>query len=250
MSDLDLTESHNSNLAFSPDAEAEAFAKKMAIWREVCRPGTDEQVWLVEQIVHESLRIDRCRENERHLAHYIALRESLWNDDDRRLAIDMIAKDIAKDPASVVARLKQSRHGCQWLLERWHVLGRLLELNGRWNDAQRSHAFNLMGTSRSLRFSEPWEWACHASPQALVARETELLKRRNAGATHSFDAGEPKFAEQGLGKELSRKLEALRSEKNASYRRMKWAYGQVCARRAEARTAAAPPPQRKRKPRP
>jgi hypothetical protein len=247
MSDFrdDDSHDHNSNrrngfgLAAIPDPEPEVFAAQMAEWMDTCKPSTAEQVWFVTQIVFESLRLARSRVRERHLIHYFALRASLCWDIDRRLAVELLAEKISKKPVQVVARLKESRHGCEWLLDRWRALGEVLEVEGKWNDAQRSLAFDMMGIVPEARHGEPWQRARHDSPQALVAREIEILNRLKACSLDAIDAQDRRLAEQGLGVEHERPMVQLNRDAVASFRRMQWAYRQIVARQAEAKAKAA-----------
>jgi hypothetical protein len=201
-------------------------------WAQSCKPKTAEQIWFVTQSVVESLRIDRARKHERHLIHYFAHRAALCWDVDRESAIETIAEKIAKNPAQVATRLKESRHGCEWLLDRWHALGEILKVNGGWTAAQRSLAFDMMGTPSGLRFAEPWDCAGQDSAQALVAHEIEHLERRKASALDSLDAYERKLAEKGFGLERPRALVASRREEAAGFRRMEWFFRHLADRRA------------------
>ena len=142
--------------------------------------------------------------------------------------------------------------GCELLLDRWHALGRLLEANGEWTDAQKALAFDLLGSASELRLGEPWEWAGHDSPRALVEREIERLERLKTGSLDQLDAFERASAEQGLGIELARPLVQLNREEAASVRRFQWAYRQLHLRPTIARetVSLAPPPERRPQPRP
>src|SRR5438132_3166633 len=220
------------NLSISPDpddnhitpaVEPDRYADRMAEWMEHCQPVTAEQVWFVEQIVVESVRLDRLRKRERQLIGYLARRTSLCWDDDRRLEAEILAATIGKKPALVAARLQQTRHGCELLLDRWHALGRLFEANGEWTEAQKALAFDLLGSVPDLRLGEPWEWAGHDSPRALVECEVERLERLKTGSLDQLDAFERASAEQGLGIELARPLGQLNREEAASVRRFQWA---------------------------
>src|SRR5437867_6915295 len=89
--DLNANLDHDNNDQDAPAVEPDGFAERMAGWMETCQPVTAEQVWLVELIVVESLRLDRVHKRERQLISYLARRASLCWDDDRRLEAATLA---------------------------------------------------------------------------------------------------------------------------------------------------------------
>src|SRR5438552_18523124 len=104
MSELKVSLDHNDHQV-TPAVEPDGYDERMADWMEHSQPTTSEQVWLVEQIVVESLRLDRLRKRERQLIGYLARRASLCWDDDRRLEAEVLAATIGKKPALAAARL-------------------------------------------------------------------------------------------------------------------------------------------------
>ena len=248
--DLKVSPDHANNHHVAPAAEPDGHAKRLAEWTESRQPGTAEQVWLVAQIVFESLRLDRLRKREPRLIAYFSRRASVFWDEDRRLAVETLADTIGKKPALVAVRLQQSRHGCDWLLDRWHALGRLLEANGEWTDAQKSLAFNLLGLPKDLRLGEPWERGRHDSPRALVEHEIERLEGRKSQSLDALDATERELAEEGLAVEPPRPLVQLIREDAACVRRLQWCDRQLRARPAQPRETEAPIPPPESRPEP
>src|SRR4051794_37649094 len=65
-----------------PVAEAEAFAARREAWRESFPTVTAEDDWLYEQVVVNTVRVDRCQALEAELSGHLALRAELcWGDD-------------------------------------------------------------------------------------------------------------------------------------------------------------------------
>src|SRR4051795_6261880 len=64
---------------------------------------------------------------------------------------------LALDPARVRDRLRQTLHGCEWMMTRWALLAREADRNGRWDEAQTSLAHDLLGTPERFRDAPPGE---------------------------------------------------------------------------------------------
>jgi len=201
-----------------PDEEAQAVALRAQEWRDRFQPANEEDEWLFEQVVVNSVRLDACRERESGLRIYEARRAGLSWDDDRRLAAEEVAASLAKDPARVSRRLARTRQGCDWLLERWHALGAAFERAGEWSDAQRSLALDMLGTPPSLRDGPPPD-----EPLALVRDQVERLEDLRADTLDELDEIERSAAEHGLEIEQSPALARLRRYEAACLRRYHWA---------------------------
>ena len=51
----------------------------------------------------------------------------------------------------IVAQLRETPAGCDWMIERWKELDWALDLKGDWNDECRAAAFDLLGAPRGMR---------------------------------------------------------------------------------------------------
>ena len=220
------------------DDDAAVIAERLESWRPTYRPGTDEEEWLFEQAVVSSVRVDRCQRDENLLRTHQSVRASLCWDDDRRLAAEELGATLSKKPSLVLRKLRKTRQGCDWLLERWRGLGDVLERGGEWTEAQSSLALDLLGTPRELRDGPP------GSPQDLVAREVDGLERLAAEALDDLDGLERDSAETGLPIEPDRPLTLLRRYEAACMRRYQWARNRLTALRRSGQTdpVPAPPP--------
>lgn len=89
------------------------------------------------------VRLDRCERIERRLREYASYRAIDFWEDDQTLEVETLATKINKDPGRVVAKLRQSPAGCDWLLKRWRPLVRLEP--AAWTDDQRTLAGLMLG---------------------------------------------------------------------------------------------------------
>ena len=220
--------------ADTADEESQAVRRRMSEWRGSFQPSSAEDEWLFAQMVASSVRVDRCQRDESALRSHLADRASVCWDDDRRLAAEETAASLSKKPALTSRRLRRTRQGCEWLLDRWRSLGRVFDHAGSWTDAQTSLALDLLGTPLELR-----DGPAPASPPDLVAREVARLERLKADALDALDADEQSAAEIGLEIEPGRPLALLRRFEAACLRRFQWARNRL---RDSARKLSAPAP--------
>ena len=171
-----------------PQEDFDAVQLRMAEWNSSLKPFDPYEIWLLEIVAVESIRVDRCRIQDRVLRDdQMRHAYDFWDDDRRQEADERIAK-LAKNP-SVLAKLRATVPGASLLLERWRALARLLE-NGDWNVAQESLAHDLLGTPAALRegIAHPREVTRseiarleHLIADVLPARNTEDCDLRKAG---------------------------------------------------------------------
>jgi hypothetical protein len=217
-----------------PDDQAAAVAERREQWRDGFRPEGPEEEWLYEQLIVNSVRVDQCQAQEPAVRVYQARRAVLWWDEDRRLDAETLAAGLARRPALVALRLRQTAQGCDWLIERWRGLASALEAEasgGDWTDEQKSLAFDLLGVPAELRTAPPWADA--GSPAALAAREIDELKALRNGPLDALDDAEREAAERGvpLNPASGRDLARLRRYEAACLRRFRWAWDRLRARR-------------------
>src|SRR5262249_20669139 len=104
-----------------PDAEAAAIEERHRVWGASMAPADPFQQWVLRHVlVPESLRYERCSQQERELLGEMAqnARDDRAWDNDRRTAIDDLAANLADDPGVVSHKLRTSRHGAGWVLEK------------------------------------------------------------------------------------------------------------------------------------
>ena len=192
------------------EEDADRVAERLVSWR----PGYDlngpEDEWTFRELVTESVRVDRCRVEERTLRGYEAERATLLWDDDRRLLVERLATRLHTDPALVARQLRATRHGCEWLLDQWQVLGEI----DTWTEAHWSRVLDLLGVVPAFRGYTP-----EVAPAELVADEVSALE--DLLASHArVDAMERSAAESGRPLDLSPTLKRLRRYESGCLRRL------------------------------
>jgi hypothetical protein len=222
-------------------------------WRPEFQPADPREEWLFDQLVIASVQVERCQREERALRSRLAERAATCWDDDRRLAAEILGAGLARKPALISRQLRQTKQGCDWLLERWEGLGRILDARGEWTAAQTALALDLLGTPLELREGptrlDPLlpDEDVKAHRAALVAAEMARLQEAKANVLDDLDARERAAAELGLAVEVPAPLARLRRYAASCERRFKWAMTQLGRGRkarpepeAEAETEATP----------
>jgi hypothetical protein len=110
----------------------------------------------VAEIAAASVRIEMCRLEEENWRFERAERAEFYWDEDRRAEAQELAERLARKPALVVRKLRQTLQGAQWLRQEWAVLRALV--NGGpggsprpLDEAGRQRAFDLAGLSAEAR---------------------------------------------------------------------------------------------------
>ena len=130
---------------------------------EAFRPRNRWQEWVSARITTLMLRIDRSERVERKLRDWASFRAFDFWEDDQKLAVADLAAKLPRNPARVVAQLRQTPAGVDWLLARWRTLAQLDPAG--WTAAHREHAAQLLGGDDS---GDP------AAPGFAAARLAEL----------------------------------------------------------------------------
>src|SRR4051812_13320539 len=134
-----------------PDDEAEAIARRRIEWDGALKPGNALEEWIADQLVVASVQIERCQQQDRNARAEQACRaEQSW-DDQRRLAAEVLAAGLARDPATVAIQLRQTPQGCDWMIARWENLDWALKKAGRWDSKELERARDLLGVAADLR---------------------------------------------------------------------------------------------------
>src|SRR3954452_9218540 len=109
-----------------PEDQEEHAADRLKSWSSELRPGTAIERWLVERVVMETIRIDRCKRQMFALLTNVSIRaEDCW-EHDRRLAAEALADKLPRHPGRVRLEIEATKQGCELIIERWELLLALL----------------------------------------------------------------------------------------------------------------------------
>ncbi|WZO98577.1 hypothetical protein EP7_000157 [Isosphaeraceae bacterium EP7] len=211
-----------------PQDQEQAARERAEQWNSSLRPINAFEMSLVETIAVESLRIERCRVEERLARDNRGRRAvSCWGDE-RKAETARIARGLANRPAEVAARLSINAPGCDWMIDRWRALGVALDKNGTWTDEQVTLALDLLGIDSTLReLHTPLDPADGSSTldhrQELIDDQLETLLGRKDSGLDDIEEDEREAAILGFSTGDDRVLVLLRRYETASFRRMKWA---------------------------
>ncbi|WZO98533.1 hypothetical protein EP7_000113 [Isosphaeraceae bacterium EP7] len=211
-----------------PDAEGKAIQERADQWNSSLRPTNAFEMGLVETIAIESIRIDRCRVEERLVRDFRARRAQACWGDERKAEIARLGRSLAARPEEISAKLGTTSPGCDWMIARWRMLGHALDKTGTWTDAQASMALDLLGIAPELRdLASPIDpedgYDTVGHRQELVDDELERLQARKEWTLDEIEDEHREAAIRGLNTVDDPTLVLLRRYETASLRRMKWA---------------------------
>jgi len=173
------------------------------------KPRNGWQDWLTSTIATLMIRINRCERVERRMRDWASYRAIDFWEDDQQLEVETLATKLDRDPSRVVAKLKQSPTGCQWLLARWRLLARIEPQH--WTDEQRTLAGRLVGANPDVDPTAP-------GFAAGQVRALETLR----GRVEEADAILRGLVEADLSDEAIPGLSKLRRYSRSLHRQMKW----------------------------
>ena len=153
-------------------------------WLTDLNPQDEIERAMVKGIAIAESQIDRARVMEAAMRQSRVDRaENHWTQD-QQLEVQRLADKLpkAKTPGLIVAELRQTPAGCDWLIERWQELDRALDLKEDWNDECRTMAFDLLGTPRAMR-----EFSIDLPTDATLAEKRALAHRRIAALRNDRD---------------------------------------------------------------
>ena len=202
-----------------PDEEAELVAERRVEWSTNFRPVTVEERFHFEQLVLNTIRIERCQAREIVIRTEISRRALANWDEDRKLVVENLAAGISKRPSLVSQKLQSTAHGCDWLLARWRGLKETLEQSKQWSEDESSLAADLAGVPLEFRKLDPWKYRGHASARAMVESEITRLERLQVDVLIPLDESERAAAQMGLELETPRELVLLRRYEAACHRK-------------------------------
>ncbi len=197
------------------------------------RSGIGWQAWVNGQVDRAMAQIERAQRIEARLRDQAAWRAlSVW-EDDRDLDAEELGAKLGRDPSRMVARLRQSPQGCDWLIKRWGWLVKAAESGPEgWTEEQTSLALDLLGIPEVGRSSSSF----NPTPLALArARIAELEEQRTS--VEEADQVARALAETDDNDVPTPELARLRRYEQALVRRLQWLLAEL---RAEAPEQPAP----------
>jgi hypothetical protein len=134
-----------------PEDESELIAERIEAWKDHYPLSTPEDFWFLDQLALESVRIERCQDQERALlCRQRARAECRW-DNEKQLEATRLSGKLAKKPAEIRMELQMTSQGCSLLIERWTSLRDLLKPGKPWEEAARSMALDMLGVLPEFR---------------------------------------------------------------------------------------------------
>jgi hypothetical protein len=125
-------------------------SKRTAKFKLEFKPTTSYQRWLVSQIGLFTAQLERAEQillaDTQRVIDYAGTR---WHSDRDRYYRDIFNR-LAKEPQRIARLLNSSIHGAAVLRESWDQLGGILRNTVTWTNAQRQHAFDLLGIPPAL----------------------------------------------------------------------------------------------------
>ena len=173
------------------------------------KPRNGWQDWLTSEIAVNMIRINRCSRIERRMRDMASYRAIDFWEDDQALEVETLALKIEKDPARVLAKLRQSPAGLDWLLKRWRFLAKIEPKD--WTVEQRHLAGRMVGGDLEV---DPM------SPGFVDAQVAELEAVR--GRVEEADAILRGLVEADLSDESVPGLHKLRRYSRSLHRQMTW----------------------------
>jgi hypothetical protein len=210
------------------EREMNALADRVAMWSASLCPVDAFEMGLVETIAVESLRIERCRVEEDLARDFRARRAGHCWGDERKAVVAKAARALGRRPAETAMVLASSAPGCDWLIDRWRMLGFALDKAGEWTDEQRNMALDMLGVAADLRDLEtpidaPEDLDAIQFRQALVDDQLERLIGRKEETLDDIEDDLREATALGYAVDLDPALTLIRRYEAASFRRMRWA---------------------------
>ncbi len=217
--------------------DSRAVLERAGLYLNSLAPQHAWHAWILEQVSVTTLKIERVGRIDRRRRDLAALRaETSW-DADRRLDAEVIGLGLPDQPAVVVEKLRQFLQGCEWLMDRWAMLARVADVNDNsWDEAQRSLAFDLLGTPAVLRRSDSFGPAIdgegrslgEAEPLASAARREVDALATLRDSLADADAMAQHLAASDLVDPDTPEDRRQKGREQALYSRLKWLHRQLC----------------------
>ena len=170
---------------------------------------------LLTQIAVESVRIERCQQEEQLIREQSSAEAgTLWQIE-RKIAACELGKTIHEDPEIVRLKLEMTYYGNEWLKGRWMILHAALESRSTWDAVETAFAQDLSGTPAMLR--ESFTFNTLDERKALVKNELEKLGKVILDR-YMQDQKSQDLAEVGVSSDLDKRLKTLKRYETASRR--------------------------------
>ena len=204
----------------TPEGLAANAGKWAADLADELAPVTPLQVFMVAQMGLAAARLERCAQLSAVDLQRVIDRAGLCWDDDRRMAVEDLAVKLPKDPARVSRALRRCKQGSDWLIERWEGLAMALRAHGRWTEAQRSLAFDMLGVAPELRDGDYLVPAAddEGNLAALIMGELNRLRQRRDSTLTELDSAEREMTAWGMPLEEDAATARLRKYESACRR--------------------------------
>ena len=207
-----------------PMEDGQVALERAAEWNSSFKPFNSFEMYLTFQAATHALRVERCQHHERALRSLQMMRAVRRWDADRRNLAEELGSRIDRQPAVVARKLASTRHGCEWLIERWEGLQLALATPEGWEEPQLTMALNLLGTPMELR--EVAAVAIPARRDEVVRAEIDRLRTLKAEGLDELDAFERAAAEAGIAPDDRPRAEIKRYERSCALG-LQWAHGQL-----------------------
>ena len=205
-------------------------------WFFALKPQDEYHVWLVDRISVFSLRIERAERMERRLRDRRSLGAELTWEDQARLEVERVARNLGSKPGVILEELKSSAAGCDWLVSQWSMLAHAAETHaGEWTADQVTLAFNLLGTPHAFRpglrpgdmLDFDGRMIESGEDRAAVARReiARLLEHREVVA--HLDDADRALTESDLFDEFNPELKRLRRYESTLHSRFRWCMSEL-----------------------
>jgi hypothetical protein len=192
--------------------------------------------WLRNQVKVTTQKINRLQKVEGKLREQACLKAKICWDSDRRIESAILGARLSEDPATVLAGLRRTPQGCEWLLERWGLLIHAARTSGDWTPPQKRLASTMLGLPNVFQNEanplgsvqvggEPIE----STDDLILLAQLEardLMAQRDQLAP--FDEAARLLAEKGeLDDAHSPELRQLSREERTLYLRLRWLVRQL-----------------------
>ncbi|MDE2506102.1 MAG: hypothetical protein KGM43_02715 [Planctomycetota bacterium] len=195
-------------------------------WIQTLKPQGEQQLNLVRIIAHNAARIELCQARETELTQIEQVESREAWDVKRTAEVMQLAKKLRRQPALTIALLKQSLHGCNYLIARWDALARAyLNQNLIWTGSQRRTALDLLGVELDVRPAE-WLFIADSNQSKLdvhlevAAREIRELSRLRDEHLAVVDDHVRRAAARGFAAATSREIRLTRRYEADAHKRM------------------------------
>ena len=172
------------------------------------KPRNGWQDWLTSEVATILIRINRCSRIERKLRDWASYRAIDFWAEDQALEVAILAGKLDRDPAKVVAKLRQTPAGLDWLLARWRFLATIDPQ--QWTVEQRDLANRLVGDGVGTG----------SAPGEAAAQVLDLEARREQ--VEEADAILRGLVEADLSDDSVAGLARLRRYARSLHRQLKW----------------------------